>query len=121
MKKYNRYGASHRNVKRFEVENVLHEDKNAAAFYIHSNKDEFNLFFIPNYQNKTVEVSTDKNTTFSDSVLEFLINNGDVTNIMEAVYTKAFKQTPQEQPKQVQLQLPTLQLPTETSTFSLIR
>ena len=107
MKKYNRFGAAHRNVKRFEVENVLHEDANAAAFRIYSDKDEFLLYFLPNYENKTVEVSTDRDTKFSDQVVEFLVNNGDVTNIMEAVYTKAFKQIPvNDQPKEVSLSLP---------------
>ena len=82
MRKYNKYGAGYRNVKKFEVENILHKDENAAAFRIYSGKDEFYLYFLPNYENKTVEVSTNVNTKFSDSVLEFLINNGDVTNIM---------------------------------------
>jgi hypothetical protein len=104
---YNRYGAAEKNVKRFEVENILHEDKNAAAFRIYDSKDEFYLYFLPNYENKTVEVSTDKDTKFSDQVVEFLVNNGDVTNIMEAVYTKAFKEVPADnQPQQVSLNLP---------------
>jgi hypothetical protein len=90
MRKYNKFGAAYKNVKRFEVENILHEDENAAVFRIYTDKDEFHLYFLPNYENRTVEVSTDINTKFSDAVLEFLINNGDVTNIMEAVYTKAF-------------------------------
>ena len=107
MKKYNRYGAAHRNVKRFEVENVLHKDANAAAFRIYSDKDEFLLYFIPNYENKTIEVSTDRDTKFSDAVVEFLANNGDITNILEAVYTKAFKQIPvNDTPQQVSLNLP---------------
>jgi hypothetical protein len=107
MRKYNRYGASHRNVKRFEVENILHKDENAAAFRIYSDKDEFNLYFLPNYENKTVEVSTDKDTKFSDAVVEFLANNGDITNILEAVYTKAFNQIPaNDQPQPVSLNLP---------------
>ena len=111
--KYNKYGANHRNVRRFEVENILHEDKNAAAFKIYDSKDEFYLYFLPNYENKTIEVSTNVNTKFSDSVLEFLINNGDVTNIMEAVYTKTFR--PQVQPEkatEISLNLPSLNLPT---------
>jgi hypothetical protein len=107
MRKYNRFGAAHRNVKRFEVENVLHEDANAAAFKIYSSKDEFYLYFLPNYENKTVEVSTDRDTKFSDAVVEFLANNGDITNILEAVYTKAFKQIPaNDAPQQVALNLP---------------
>jgi hypothetical protein len=107
MRKYNKYGAGYRNVRRFEVENILHEDKNAAAFRVYDAKDEFYLYFLPNYENKTVEVSTNVNTKFSDAVLEFLINNGDVTNIMEAVYTKAFKEVPaNNQPQQVPLSLP---------------
>ena len=105
--KYNKYGANHRNVRRFEVENILHEDKNAAAFKIYDSKDEFYLYFLPNYENKTVEVSTDKDTKFSDSVVEFLANNGDITNILEAVYTKAFKEVPaNNKPQQVPLNLP---------------
>ena len=116
MKKYNRYGAAHRNVRRFEVENILDKDENAAVFKIYDDKDEFMLYFLPNYENKTVEVSTNVNTKFSDSVLEFLINNGDVTNIMEAIYTKAFKQVPaNNQPKEISLNLPTLNLPTFVS------
>ena len=116
MKKYNKYGAGYKNVRRFEVENILHQDENAASFKIYDDKDEFMLYFLPNYENKTVEVSTDRNTIFSDSVLEFLINNGDVTNIMEAVYTKTFKEVPaNNQPKEVSLNLPTLNLPTFVS------
>ena len=104
---YNRYGAADKNKIKFDVENILHQDKNAAAFRIYSTKDEFLLYFIPNYENKTVEVSTNKNTKFSDAVLELLINNGDVTNIMEAVYTKAFREIPVDnQPQQVSLNLP---------------
>jgi hypothetical protein len=107
MKKYNKYGAGYKNVRRFEVENILHQDENAASFKIYDDKDEFMLYFIPNYENKTVEVSTDRNTIFSDSVLELLINNGDVTNIMEAVYTKTFKEiSANNQPKEVPLNLP---------------
>ena len=107
MRKYNKYGAADKNVRRFEVENILHEDKNAAAFRIYDKKDEFYLYFLPNYENKTVEVSTNVNTKFSDAVLTLLINNGDVTNIMEAVYTKAFKEIPvNNQPQQVSLNLP---------------
>jgi len=106
--KYNKFGANHRNVRRFEVENILHEDKNAAAFKIYDAKDEFYLYFLPNYENKTVEVSTDRDTKFSDQVVEFLINNGDVTNIMEAVYTKAFKEVPAiTHPQEVPMNLPT--------------
>jgi hypothetical protein len=108
MKKYNKFGANHRNVTQFEVENILHEDKNAAVFRIHSNKGEFHLYFLPNYENKTVEVSTDVNTKFSDAVVEFLANNGDITNILEAVYTKAFKEVPttQDSPKEISISLP---------------
>jgi hypothetical protein len=108
MKKYNKYGAAYKNVRRFEVENILHEDANATTFHIYDTKDEFYLYFLPNYENKTVEVSTDRNNKFSDAVLELLINNGDVTNIMEAVYTKAFKEVPaNEQPQEVAVKLPT--------------
>jgi len=122
-KMFNRYGANHRNVKRFEVENILHEDKNAAVFRIYSAKDEFMLYFLPNYENKTVEVSTNVNTTFSDAVVEFLANNGDITNILEAVYTKAFNQVPQSQPLQVPITLPkqTLVPPTEPSQYNLVQ
>ena len=110
---YNRYGAAHRNVRRFEVENILHQDENAASFKIYDDKDEFMLYFLPNYENKTVEVSTDKDTKFSDSVVAFLINNGDITNILEAVYTKTFKEVPaNNQPKEISLNLPSLSLPT---------
>jgi hypothetical protein len=113
MKKYNKFGANHRNVRRFEVENILHQDKNAAAFRIYDTKDEFHLYFLPNYENKTVEVSTDVNTKFSDAVVEFLVNNGDITNILEAVYTKAFvnagkhSSPTKTDSKQVALKLPT--------------
>ena len=107
MRKYNKYGAGYRNVRRFEVENILDKDENAAVFKIYDNKDEFILYFLPNYENKTVEVSTNVNTKFSDAVLELLINNGDVTNIMEAVYTKAFREVPvNNQPLQVPFTLP---------------
>jgi len=106
-KKYNRYGAAYRNVRRFEVENILHQDKNAASFRIYDSKDEFYLYFLPNYENKTVEVSTDRDTKFSDSVVEFLANNGDITNILEAVYTKTFKEVPVDnQPQEISLNLP---------------
>ncbi len=40
---------------------------------------------------------------------------------MKQVYAKTFQQTPQEQPKQVQLQLPKLEIPTEQSSFTLIK
>ena len=113
MKKYNKYGAGYRSVTRFEVENILHEDKHAAAFHIYSDKDEFYLYFLPNYENTTVEVSTNTDTKFSDAVLEFLLNNGDVQNIMEAVYNKAFE--PENRPEtatQIPLNLPSLNLPT---------
>ena len=107
MKKYNKYGAGYKNVRRFEVENILHQDKNAASFKIYDDKDEFYLYFLPNYENKTVEVSTDRDTKFSDAVVELLANNGDITNILEAVYTKTFKEIPVDnQPKEVSLNLP---------------
>ena len=111
--RYNKWGANHRNVRRFEVENILHEVENAAVFKIYDTKDEFHLYIIPNYENRTVEVSTDKNSKFSDAVVEFLVNNGDITNILEAVYTKAFvnagkhSSPTKTDSKQVALKLPT--------------
>ena len=120
MRKYNKWGAADKNVIKFDVENILHEDKDAAVFRIYSRRDEFYLYILPNHQTKQVEVSTDRNTKFSDAVLELLINNGDVTNIMQAVYTKAFNQAPQQpQATEVSLNLPTINLPTFQGKFGL--
>jgi hypothetical protein len=105
--RYNKWGAAHKNITQFDVEPILHKDENAVAFRIYSNKDEFLLYFTPNYENKTVEVGTDRNTKFSDATLEFLVNSGDVENIMKQVYTKAFIEVPADnQPQQVPLNLP---------------
>lgn len=119
--RYNKFGAAHKNITQFDVQTISDKDDVEVVFRIYDKKDEFLLFFSPNYQNKTIEVGTDRDTKFSDAVLEFLINSGDVENIMKQVYSKAFQQSPQEQPQQVQLQLPKLELPTNLPTLTLIQ
>jgi hypothetical protein len=114
MKKYNKFGAAYRNIKQFDVEKVDNVDPNAAVFRVYSGKDDFYLFFLPNYETKQVEISTDVNTTFSDAVLEFMINSGDVANVMKEVYNKAFQQVVKEEPKLMTLNLPKLDLPEMT-------
>jgi hypothetical protein len=117
-KRFNKFGAAYRNIKQFDVEKVDNVDPNAAVFRIYSGKDDFYLFFLPNYETKQVEVSTDINTTFSDAVLEFMINSGDVANVMKEVYTRTFQQVVQEQPKLMTLELPSLDLPELNYTFT---
>jgi hypothetical protein len=121
--RYNKWGAAHKNIKQFDVETLSGKDDTEVVFRIYDKKDEFLLFFNPNYDNKTIEVGTDRNTKFSDAVLEFLINSGDVENVMKQVYAKAFNQSPQSQPLQVPLTLPKLTLvpPTETSQYNLVQ
>jgi hypothetical protein len=123
MKKYNKWGADYKNIKQFDVETLSGKDDTEVVFRIYDKKDEFLLFFNPNYDNKTIEVGTDRNTKFSDAVLEFLINSGDVENVMKQVYAKAFNQNtipqPTELPKLVSLNLPQLDIP-EPAQYSLI-
>jgi hypothetical protein len=95
MKKFNKWGANHKNIVPFDIKLVTHPDPNAAAFRIYSDKEDFYLFVIPNYENKTVEVSTDINTTFSDMVLELMINKGDMENVVRQVHSRAFETQPE--------------------------
>jgi hypothetical protein len=118
MKKFNKYGAAHKNIKQFDVEIIPNVDKNAVVYRIYSGEDDFYLFFLPNYETKQVEVSTDINTPFSDAALEFLINSGDVANVMKEVYNRTFQQVVQEQPKLMTLELPKLDLPELNYTFT---
>jgi hypothetical protein len=121
--KYNKYGADYKNIKQFDVETISDKDDVEVVFRIYDNKDEFLLFFTPNYEDKTIGVATDRDTKFSDAVLEFLIKSGDVENVMKQVYHKAFSQNnipqPTELPKMVSLNLPQLNLP-ESPQYSLI-
>jgi len=123
MKKYNKWGADYKNIKKFDVETISDKDDVEVVFRIYSDKDEFLLFFTPNYEDKTIAVATDRDTKFSDAVLEFLIKSGDVENVMKQVYNKAFNQTtipqPAELPKLVSLNLPQSNTQ-EPSQYSLI-
>ena len=123
MKRYNKWGADYKNIKQFDVETISDKDDVEVVFRIYDKKDEFLLFFTPNYEDKTIGVATDRDTKFSDAVLEFLIKSGDVENVIKQVYSKAFNQTtiqqPTELPKMVSLNLPQLNLP-ELSQYSLI-
>lgn len=123
MKKYNKWGADYKNVKQFDVQLLSDKEDIEAVFRIYDKKDEFLLFFTPNFENKTIGVATDRDTKFSDAVLEFLIKSGDVENVMKQVYNKAFQQNtipqPLQLPKLVSLKLPQLNTP-EPSQYSLI-
>lgn len=117
--RYNKWGADYKNVKQFDVETLSDKDDTEVVFRIYDKKDEFLLYFTPNYENKTIGVVTDRDTKFSDAVLEFLIKSGDVENVMKQVYSKAFNQAPQVQPQQLTLNLPKLDIP-EPSQYSLV-
>ena len=108
--RFNKYGAAYKNIKQFDVEVLSDKDDKEAIFRIYDNKDEFLLFFTPNYENKTIQVGTDRDTKFSDATLEFLIKSGDVENVIKQVYAKAFGEV--NTPKEVSLNLPDLKLPT---------
>jgi hypothetical protein len=120
MKKYNKWGAAHKNVKQFDIEVLSDKDDNEAIFRIHTKKEEFKLFFIPNYETKQIEVSTDIDTKFSDDCLSFLINSGDIENMVKQIYQKAFNTTLPTQPQQVPLNLPKIEIP-EISYLSLVK
>ena len=111
MKKFNKFGAAHKNIIKFDVEKIDNVDPNAAVFRIYSDKEDFFLFILPNYETKQIEVGTDVNTKFSDMVFEFLVNSGDIENVIKEVYKKAFQEVTVELPKLMPLNLPSLELP----------
>jgi hypothetical protein len=111
MKKFNKFGAAHKNIIKFDVEKIDNVDPNAAVFRIYSDKEDFFLFILPNYETKQIEVGTDVNTKFSDMVFEFLVNSGDIENVIKEVYKKAFQEVTVEEPKLMPLNLPSLELP----------
>ena len=80
-------------------------------FRIYSDKEDFYLFVLPNYETKQIEVSTDVNTKFSDMVFEFIANSGDLENIIRQVYLKSFQTQPVEAQQPTTLNLPELAIP----------
>lgn len=91
MKKFNKYGASHKNEVKFDSEIVteyreqkLPEDVLMIRCY--SKKDECYVLYQPNYEEKQVGISLDRTTPFSDAVLTWLINSGQAEAMMKEIY-----------------------------------
>lgn len=91
MRKYNKYGASHKNVTKYEMEILMEKDgveipEDLLMIRCYTSKDECVLTFAPNMADKTIGLMLDRTTPFSDAVLEHLIKSGDAEKIMKSIY-----------------------------------
>ena len=111
-KKYNRYGADHKNEKLnlYDIELVREYngnkiDPNAIVAKIIGKEETFHVFILPNYDEKWVRMGCDSNTDFAQQVTQLMMESGEAEYLIKQVYDKCFG-----------FKLPQL-LPLDTSTL----
>ena len=111
-KKYNRYGADHKNEKLnlYDIELVSEYngnkiDPNAIVAKIIGKEETFHVFILPNYDEKWVRMGCDSNTDFAQQVTQLMMESGEAEYLIKQVYDKCFG-----------FKLPQL-LPLDTSTL----
>jgi len=111
-KKYNKFGADHKNVKLnlYDVELVSEYngkkiDENSIVAKIIGTEETFYIFILPNYEKKWVNMGCDSNTDFAQQVTQLMMESGEAEYLIKQVYNKCFP----EQPISVENGLPTYQ------------
>jgi hypothetical protein len=97
---YNRYGAADKNVRKIDLE-IVSVDKDGnpiptdlLVIRAFSKKEECYVTFAPNMADKTIGLMVDRNSDFTDRVLEHLANTGQAEKIMKEIYAMVFLNTP---------------------------
>ena len=110
MKKYNKFGADHKNNKLnlYDIELVKEYndnpvDENAIVAKIIGTEETFYVFILPNYQEKWVRMGCDSNTEFAQQVTQLMMESGEAEYLIKEVYNKCFP----EQPTSVENGVPT--------------
>jgi len=110
MKKYNKFGADHKNVKLnlYDIElvkeyNSKPVDENSIVAKIIGTEETFHIFILPNYEKKWVNMGCDSNTDFAQQVTQLMMESGEAEYLIKEVYNKCFP----EQPTSVENGLPT--------------
>ena len=96
-KKYNRYGADHKNGKLnlYDIELVKEYndnpvDENAIVAKIIGKEETFHVFILPNYKEKWVRMGADSNTEFAQQVTQLMMESGEAEYLIKQVYDKCF-------------------------------
>ena len=112
MKKYNKFGADHKNNKLnlYDIEIVSEYngnpvDKNAIVSKIIGTKETFHIFILPNYQEKWVRMGCDSNTDFAQQVTQLMMESGEAEHLIKQVYERCFGKP--DEPTSVQNGVPT--------------
>ena len=118
--KYNNWTVGDKNIVKFDTEIVaeykgqkLPDDLLMVRCY--TKKNECHVAFVPDYENKRVGTTMDKDDTFATSVLQWMIDSGTAERLMKEIYDLLWGN-----PQQGQLSLPTLNLPNEGVQYNLI-
>ena len=97
MKKYNKFGADHKNRKLnlYDIEIVSEYngnkvDENAIVAKIIGTKETFYIFILPNYEEKWVRMGCDSNTEFAQQVTQLMMESGEAEHLIKQVYDKCF-------------------------------
>jgi len=99
MKKYNKYGADHKNgnLNLYDVE-IVNEyngtavDSKALVAKIIGKKETFHIFILPNYDEKWVRFGCDSNTDFAQQVTQLMMESGEAEHLIKQVYERCFGQ-----------------------------
>jgi hypothetical protein len=97
MKKYNKFGADHKNNKLnlYDIELVREYngnkiDPNAIVAKIIGKEETFHVFILPNYEEKWVRMGCDSNTEFAQQVTQLMMESGEAEYLIKQVYDKCF-------------------------------
>ena len=97
MKKYNKWGAEHKNkrLNLYDIELVSEYndnpvDENAIVAKIIGTEETFYVFILPNYEEKWVRMGCDSNTDFAQQVTQLMMESGEAEFLIKQVYEKCF-------------------------------
>ena len=97
MKKYNKFGADHKNNKLnlYDIELVKEYndnpvDENSIVAKIIGTEETFYVFILPNYEEKWVRMGCDSNTEFAQQVTQLMMESGEAEYLIKQVYDKCF-------------------------------
>jgi glutamine amidotransferase-like uncharacterized protein len=99
MKKFNKYGADHKNqqLNLYDVEivktyNNSIVDEKALVAKIIGKGETFHIFILPNYEEKWVRFGCDSNTDFAQQVTQLMMDSGEAEHLIKQVYDNCFNQ-----------------------------
>jgi hypothetical protein len=97
MKKYNKFGADHKNNKLnlYDIELVKEYndnpvDENSIVAKIIGTEETFYVFILPNYEEKWVRMGCDSNTDFAQQVTQLMMESGEAEFLIKQVYDNCF-------------------------------